>query len=81
MKCFLFWDHLHFVFSKRKDCARRLRNELSSSEPMHIPPKREVWKILGSKVPLGGDILPIASMYGIYSYIYHSFPLKTTKCR
>ena len=25
--------------------------------------------------------LPIESMYGIFTYIYHISPLKTTKCR
>ena len=24
---------------------------------------------------------PIASMYGIFTYIYHIVPVKTTKCR
>ena len=30
--------------------------------------------------PMGMNI-PIGSMYGIFSYIYHILPLKTTKCR
>ena len=34
-------------------------------------------------IPVGCDISlnPLPSMYGIFTYIYHMLPLKTTKCR
>ena len=46
--------------------------------------------VQGSKVAKRGEkviepfwmgSLPITSMYGIFTYIYHILPLKTTKCR
>ena len=27
------------------------------------------------------DVFPMGPMYGIFTYIYHSLPLNTTKCR